>query len=153
MITYNQYGQLRVRQRALAVTCLSWRDFLGETGSPAPCRCRTSCLLMSLHTPGTKYHLLPAAVLLLFLLLCFFFSFQPVIHRFSPIARTMGNRERALITDILRQCCKFFRLSIMTLDILQKRKVLITSLVCCACHFFSDIFYLHFLKLKRNVQF
>lgn len=28
MITYNQYHQLRVRQRPLAVTCLSWRDFL-----------------------------------------------------------------------------------------------------------------------------
>lgn len=30
MITYNQYHQLRVRQRLLAVTCLSWRDFLGK---------------------------------------------------------------------------------------------------------------------------
>lgn len=28
MITYNQYHQLCVRQRLLAVTCLSWRDFL-----------------------------------------------------------------------------------------------------------------------------
>lgn len=28
MITYNQYLQLCVRQRLLAVTCLSWRDFL-----------------------------------------------------------------------------------------------------------------------------
>lgn len=28
MITYNQYPQLGVRQRPLAVTCLSWRDFL-----------------------------------------------------------------------------------------------------------------------------
>lgn len=28
MITYNQYPQLGVRQRPLAMTCLSWRDFL-----------------------------------------------------------------------------------------------------------------------------
>lgn len=30
MITYNQYPQLGVRQRPLAVTRLSWRDFLGK---------------------------------------------------------------------------------------------------------------------------
>lgn len=43
MITYNQYQQLRVRRRRLAVTCLSWRDLGKETGSlPPVCTCGMS---------------------------------------------------------------------------------------------------------------
>lgn len=45
MITYNQYPQLGVRQRPLAVTCLSWRDFL-----------RKQDLLYPASTGSSWYH-------------------------------------------------------------------------------------------------
>lgn len=116
----------------------------GETGSPAPCRCRTSLLLMSLYTPGTKYHLLTAATLLLFLLLCFFFSFPPsstvsLLLRIKQVILSVHSPNIFTI-DIFTQRHNIFRVSIMTLDILQKRNIL----NCRTCFLNLSFLFTHF---------
>lgn len=139
MITYNQYCQLRVRRRALAVTCLSWGDFLGKQDLLRHADAGPFSFLMSLDTPGTKYHLLTAAVLAsssppatLFLVL-----FLPVTHSSPPTAQNCTFSWACTHSSHFFRQCQIM----MTLDTLQKGNVLIASLVFYTCHSFSDIFF------------